>query len=70
MEDPLAVGAPAMLALTVSPDKADMMRQLRPVDRVEVQMFGTDGHQASDTGAVDLDDPVVSEAAVSAVSAR
>ena len=70
MEDPLAVGTFAMLALSVCPDKADMIRQLRPVDRVQVPMLGTDGHQASDTGAVDRDEPVVSEAAVSAVSDR
>jgi hypothetical protein len=70
MEDFLAVGATAMLALAPCPDKADMIRQLRPVDRVEVQMLGADGHQASDTGSVNRDEPVLSEVAVSAVSAR
>ena len=70
MEDPLTMGATAMLASASCPNETDMMRQLRPVDRIQEHMFGTDRHQTSDPVAGDRDAPAVSEAAVAAVSAR
>ena len=43
-DDQLAVRTPAGLAASAGAAEADHRRQLRPVDRVEVAVFGADRH--------------------------
>jgi hypothetical protein len=47
-----------------------MIGQLWPVDRIQVHMFRTDRHQASDPASTECNGRTVSEAAVAEVSAR
>jgi hypothetical protein len=42
-----------MLAAPPCPHEADMVRELRPVDRVQEHVLGTDRHQAADPSMLD-----------------
>ena len=46
-DDHLPVRPPAGLAAPAGPAEADRVRELRPVDRVEVAVFGADRHDAA-----------------------
>ena len=70
MENPLSMRTATMLAAPRCPHEADMIGQLWPVDRIQVYMFRTDRHQASDPALAECDDPADSDAAVAAVNAR
>jgi len=50
VEDAFPVRAAAMLAAPAGAHEADVMGQLRPVDRVEEDMLGPDRHQRRDPG--------------------
>ena len=41
-----------MLAASLAPNEADVMRKLRPIDRIQEYVLGTDWHQAADPAAV------------------
>jgi hypothetical protein len=51
MKYSLSVRPPAMFAGASCPHKTNMMRELRPVDRVQEHVLGSDRHQASPSEA-------------------
>ena len=53
MENTLAMRSPTMLANAPCPFEADEARDMLPVDRVQKDMFGADGHQIITHAAID-----------------
>lgn len=64
MEYFLPMGAPAMLASAPCPHKANMVGELRPVDRVQKHVLGSDRHQASPSEAPGCGAPSITEPAL------
>lgn len=52
MKHSLPVRAPAMLAAVPGSYETHMVRELRPIDRVQKHVLGTDRHQAADPAVV------------------